>query len=319
MKRIIIDTDPGIDDVIAILLALAAKDEVEVLGLTTVNGNVGIEPVTRNACKLLEMFGYEDIPVYKGAAKPMERGVLEGQDYHGGDGLGGINLDPPAKQPEAESAVDFLVRTARELKGELILVPIGPLTNIAEAIKKDPEFVSNVKEIVMMGGAEWGGNVTPSAEFNFWEDPEAAKLVFAAGFKKITMAGLDGTRCIYMTPAIRELLYLIDTPMSRFIHKITRFYADGHWKIAKTIGCELCDVLAVAYLLDPSIADVVDAYVDVETQGLCEGESVVYRTMFFPDKVKNCEVITKADSKKLFELFFEKMFPEYLDIAKQYM
>ena len=96
--------------------------------------------------------------------------------------------------------------------------------------------------------------------------------------------------------------------MSRFIHKITRFYADGHWKIAKTIGCELCDVLAVAYLLDPSIADVVDAYVDVETQGLCEGESVVYRTMFFPDKVKNCEVITKADSKKLFELFFEKMF-----------
>ena len=100
MKKIIIDTDPGIDDVIAILLALAAKDEVEVLGITTVNGNVGIEPVTRNACKLLEMFGHADIPVCKGAAKPMEREVLAGQDYHGGDGLGGIHLDPPEKQPE---------------------------------------------------------------------------------------------------------------------------------------------------------------------------------------------------------------------------
>jgi purine nucleosidase len=265
------------------------------------------------------MFGHADIPVCKGAAKPMEREVLAGQDYHGGDGLGGIHLDPPEKQPEAETAVEFLVRKARELKGELILVPIGPLTNIAEAIKADPEFVNNVKEIIMMGGAEWGGNVTPSAEFNFWEDPEAAKLVFQAGFKKVTMVGLDGTRCIYLTPLLRELLYLIDTPVSRFIHKTTRFYADGHWKIAKQIGCELCDVLAVGYLLDPSVATVVDAYVDIETQGLCRGESVVYRTMFFPDKQKNCQVVTKADPKKFFEVFFGRMFPEYLDIVKENM
>ena len=319
MKKIIIDTDPGIDDVIAILLALSAKDEVDVIGITTVNGNVGIEPVTRNACKLLEMFGRPDIPVCKGAAKPMEREVKSGDDYHGGDGLGGINLDPPVKQPEEECASDFLVRKARELKGELVLVPIGPLTNIAEAIKKDPEFVENVKEVVLMGGAEWGGNVHPSAEFNFWEDPEAAKLVMAAGFKKVTMVGLDGTRCIILSPALRELLYLINTPVSRFIHDVTRFYADGHWKIAKQIGCELCDVLAVAYLLDPTVAEVVDAYVDVETQGLCQGESVVYRTMFFPDKKKNCEVVASADLKKFVEIFFGRMFPEYKDIAMKYV
>ena len=147
MQKIIIDTDPGVDDAIAILLALAAKEEIEVLGITTVNGNVGLHYTTPNACKILTLAGRTDIPVYSGCAKPLEREPFAAEEVHGNDGLGGIGFPDVEKQEEEEHAVDFLVRKAQELKGELVLVPIGPLTNIARAIQKDPEFVNNVKEI----------------------------------------------------------------------------------------------------------------------------------------------------------------------------
>lgn len=317
MRKIIIDTDPGIDDAIAILLALAAKEELEVVALTTVNGNVGVEQVTKNAFKILAMAGRSDIPVYKGNSKPLERENEHCEEFHGDDGLGNYGLEECTGNLQEESAADFLVRKVREEKGEITLVPIGPLTNIAEAIQKDPEFVKNVKEVVIMGGAEHGGNMSPHAEFNFWMDPEAAKIVFAAGFEKVTMIGLDATSYVFLSPAMRELLYLINTPVSRFIHKITRLYADGHWEIEKKLGCELCDVLTIAYLLDESVVTKVDAFVDVETQGLCDGASVVYRTKYYPDKVKNCEVAVKADTKQFFDIFFGYLFPEQKDILKE--
>ena len=317
MKKIIIDTDPGIDDAVAILLALAAKDELDVLALTTVNGNVGIDHVTQNAFKILKIAGREDIPVYQGNAKPLVRENDHCEEFHGDDGLGNLEMEKVGREPEPEGAVDFLIRKVREEKGEITLVPIGPLTNIAEAIQKDPEFVKNVKEVVIMGGAEHGGNMSPHAEFNFWTDPEAAKIVFQAGFEKVTMVGLDATAYVYLDPTLRELLYLINTPASRFIHKITRLYADGHWEVEKKLGCELCDVLAVAYLLDSSVAETVDAFVDVETSGLCDGASVVYRTRYYPDKTKNCQVAVKADTKRFFEIFFGTLFPEYADITKR--
>lgn len=319
MRKIIIDTDPGIDDAIAILLALAAKKKLDVVALTTVSGNANIDKVTVNACKVLEIAGRTDIPVYKGCEKPMERPRVEDDDFHGDDGLGNTKLPAPEKGIEKEHAVDFLIRKAREEKGNLTLVPVGPLTNIAQAIKKDPEFVNLVDEVVIMGGAENGGNMSPHAEFNFWSDPEAAKLVFQAGFKKVTMVGLDATGCVFLSPVLREYLYLINTPISRFMHEITRVYADEHWRIEKKIGCELCDVLTIAYLLDPSVVELVDAFVDVETQGLCDGASVVYRTKYYPDKVENCKVAVKADTKKFFEIFFGYLFPEYKDIAIQSM
>ena len=317
MKKIIIDTDPGIDDAIAILLALAAREELEVQALTTVNGNVDIEKVTQNACKILEVAGRMDIPVYKGNAKPLERPRDHCEEFHGDDGLGNLGMKDSEKQIEEEHAVDFLIRKAREEKGELILVPIGPLTNIAQAVRQDPEFVHNVRELVIMGGAEHGGNMSPHAEFNFWTDPEAAKIVFGAGFEKVTMIGLDATSYVFLSPTLRELLYLINTPISRFIHKMTRAYADGHWEIEKKLGCELCDVLTIAYLLDESVAETVDAFVDVETSGLCDGASVVYRTFYYPDKKKNCQVAVKADTKKFFEIFVRYLFPEYLEAASR--
>lgn len=317
MQKIIIDTDPGIDDAVAILLALTAKDKLDVLALTTVNGNVGVEQVTKNAFKILDVAGRTDIPVYRGNGKPLMRENDHCEEFHGDDGLGNLNVPDIEREPENESAVDFLIRKVREEKGEITLVPIGPLTNIAEAVQRDPEFVKNVKEIVIMGGAEHGGNMSPHAEFNFWTDPEAAKIVFEAGFENVTMVGLDATSYVFLSPTVRELLYLINTPISRFIHKITRLYADGHWKIEKKLGCELCDVLTIAYLLDRNVVETVDAFVDVETSGLCDGASVVYRTKYYPDKVKNCEVAIKADIGRFFEIFFENLFPEYVEILKE--
>ncbi len=317
MQKIIIDTDPGVDDALAILLALAAKDKLEVMALTTVNGNVDLDQVTKNAFKILKIAGREDIPVYKGNSKPLMRQMNHCEEFHGDDGLGNIGMDDYAGNFQSESATDFLIQKTREQKGQITIVPIGPLTNIAEAIQKAPDFIDNVKELVIMGGAEHGGNMSPHAEFNFWTDPEATKIVFEAGFKKITMIGLDATSYVFLNPTLRELLYLLDTPISRFIHKITRLYTDGHWEIEKTLGCELCDVLTIAFLIDRSFVETVDAFVDIETQGLCDGASVVYRTKYYPDKVKNCDVAIKADTKSFFEIFFGSLFPEKMDVIQR--
>lgn len=317
MQKLIIDTDPGIDDALALLLALAAKDELDVTAITTVNGNVGVDQVTENVFRILDVAGRSDIPVYKGNGKPLMRENDNCEEFHGDDGLGNLGFKEVPGTVKEESAVDFLIRKVREEKGEITLVPIGPLTNIAQAVQKDPEFARNVKEVVIMGGAEHGGNMSPCAEFNFWTDPEAAKIVFQAGFERVTMVGLDATSYVFLSPTLRELLYLINTPVSRFIHKITRVYADGHWEIEKKLGCELCDVLTIAYLLDRNVVEKVDAFVDVETSGLCDGMSVVYRAKYYPDKKKNCEVAVKADKKRFFEIFFGYLFPEYMDEARE--
>lgn len=255
MQKLIIDTDPGIDDALALLLALSAKSELEVEAITTVNGNVGVDQVTKNVFRILDVAGRSDIPVYKGNGKPLMRENDNCEEFHGDDGLGNLGFKEVPGTVKEEHAVDFLIRKVREEKGEITLVPIGPLTNIAQAVQKDPEFAKNVKEVVIMGGAEHGGNMSPHAEFNFWTDPEAAKIVFQAGFERVTMVGLDATNYVFLSPTLRELLYLINTPVSRFIHKITRVYADGHWEIEKKLGCELCDVLTIAYLLDRNVVE----------------------------------------------------------------
>ena len=318
MQKIIIDTDPGIDDALAILLALAAKDELEVIALTTVNGNVGIDKVTKNALKILEIAGKNVIPVYKGNAKPLMRKSGHCEEYHGDDGLGNLGFGDCCRGDcQKEYAVDFLVRKVKAETGEITLVAIGPLTNVAEAVQRDSEFAQSVKELIIMGGAEYEGNMSPHAEFNFWTDPEAAKIVFSAGFKKVTMVGLEATSYAFLSPALRELLYLINTPVSIFIYEITRVYADGNWNMKRELGCRLCDVLTIVYLLNRDVVKTVDAFVDIETQGLCDGASVVYRTKRYPDKKKNCEIAVKADAKGFFEIFFGYLFPEYLNIVKE--
>ena len=174
MERIIIDTDPGVDDAMAILLAVKAADRLKIEALTTVDGNVGIDRVTDNALSILELCGAEDIPVYRGADHPLDKETAYSDDFHGSDGLGGVDVRPKHRTVCQEPAVDFLVRRAAEEPGELTLVLIGPLTNAALAVRKDPKFAGNIRRLVIMGGAEHGGNMSPVAEFNFFHDPQAA-------------------------------------------------------------------------------------------------------------------------------------------------
>lgn len=311
MERIIIDTDPGVDDAMAILLAIKAQDRLKVEALTTVDGNVGIDRVTDNALSILELCGAWDIPVCRGAARPLGKETAYSADFHGSDGLGGADLQPKERTAGEESAVDYLVRSAAKEPGELTLVCIAPLTNVALAVKKDPEFAGNIRRLVIMGGAEHGGNMSPVAEFNFFHDPQAAAEVFRAGFKEIVMVGLDATGKVYMTPAMRELLYLIGTPISRFIHKITRMYTDRRWEINRVMGCQLCDPLVAGYLIDPEMLILEDAHVEIETEGRCQGMSVVYRAKQHPHMTVNCKVAVDTDSRRFFDVFYLTQFPEY--------
>ena len=198
MTKIIIDTDPGIDDAMAIFYAAAAED-IELLGLTAIFGNVTVDTATRNALRLVEAAGL-DIPVARGAEKPLAMPHIKPSAHvHGDEGFGDIPAATPKDKATEETAAEFLVRMARAHRGELVLCPIGPLTNIALAIQADPEFASNVDRIVLMGGSyKEGGNITPFAEANIYHDPHAAEVVFASG-AKVEMVGLDVTHQILCT------------------------------------------------------------------------------------------------------------------------
>ncbi|WP_230198131.1 nucleoside hydrolase, partial [Megasphaera massiliensis] len=191
-KKVILDVDTGVDDALGILLAIQSG-KLDILGITTVNGNVSLEQATLNTCKVLQLAGAEHIPVVQGADKPLLRSSYFEHRVHGKDGLGGALKDMPVhKQAENGHAVDFLIEQIQKHPGEVTLVMTAPLTNLALAVMKAPELVHQVKEVIVMGGVVQGfGNVTPTAEYNIYVDPEAAKLVFKAGFNSLTLVGLD--------------------------------------------------------------------------------------------------------------------------------
>ena len=226
----IIDCDPGIDDALAIILALK-HPEIQVDALTTVAGNTGIDNTTRNALKTLKLCDREDIPVYRGCAESLEGVVPRAATVHGNDGLGGYaHLIEETSEEQEEHAVDFLIRYARENSGEFTLFVVGPCTNIAQAVRKDPEFVDHVKEVIIMGGGKGVGNATPVAEFNFWADALAAKEVFEAGFKDITMVGLNVTNTVSLEADVREIIRIFDTEISRFIYDMSQKNIDLYWQ-----------------------------------------------------------------------------------------
>ncbi|MDO5720857.1 MAG: nucleoside hydrolase [Actinomycetaceae bacterium] len=309
-KRIVIDTDPGVDDAVAILLALKHPN-LQVEALTTVAGNVDVEHTTTNALGILKLAGRSDIPVYRGADKPLERKTAHASDAHGDTGLGGVALDTEGVDTATGEAAQFIVDYTREHPDEITLVPIGPLTNIAKAVTLDPSIVDRVPELVIMGGAEFTGNITPSAEFNFWYDPHAADIVMRAGFKKITMVGLDATSQAFMSPGTRDLLRRLQDPIAQFIYDITEEYADFYWERRRLVGAELCDALAVAAMVDEAVLEFVDANVEICVDGLCEGRSVVARTERYRDRTKNAAVGTRVDTKRFFELLLNTLFPEH--------
>lgn len=272
-KKIIIDTDPGIDDAMAILFALASP-ELDVVGLTTIFGNVHTEQATQNALRLLEFARRSDIPVAHGAEAPL-CGELDGvADYvHGANGLGDVPHDDPQGSRHALYAAQFIVDMVMAHPGEVTLVPIGPLTNIALALAIEPAIVHNVAEVVLMGGAATvSGNVNPAAEANIYSDPHAADRVFTAPWPLLTMVGLDVTEQVIMDEA-----YFCDLGASRtgaYIEAISRFYLDFYERANGLRMCHTHDPSAIAWLIDPSIFGTRVGPMRVVTEGLGRGMTI---------------------------------------------
>ncbi|KAG1647615.1 putative uridine nucleosidase 2 [Nymphon striatum] len=270
MTKMIIDTDPGVDDAMAIFYAAAAAD-IDLLGLTTIFGNVTNTMATRNALRLLEAAGLEDVPVAEGADRPLVLPPFPpSSNVHGEEGFGDIPAAAPKGQALTEDAADFLIRMARAHKGELVVCPIGPLTNIAIAMQRDPEFVKNVKSIVIMGGSlEEGGNITPHAEANIYHDPHAADIVMQAG-RKVVLVGLDVTHRILCTPEDFAAMASQSPELGGMLQEMSHFYIKFYREVAGLNGCSMHDPAAVIAATHPQLFDMRALPVRVS----CEGETV---------------------------------------------
>ena len=273
--RVIIDTDPGVDDALALLLAMRSP-ELKIEAITPVAGNVPLELTLPNALRMVEIAGRTDIPVAAGAKQPLMRRLVTAAYAHGENGLGGAVFPEPTIKPVAESAAQVIRQIVRKYPGEVTLLPIGPLTNIATALNLDSELAGMVRGIVMMGGSLSGGNITPAAEFNVYVDPEAARIVFQSGIP-ITMVGLDATRKTSLTEEHVRVLEAAQNPVSQAAAKIGRNAINHNRERGFLIGPNMHDSLAVAAFLDSSLVTLKEYYVDVETTGeLTAGETLGY-------------------------------------------
>ncbi len=261
--RVVIDTDPGVDDAVAILLALA-RDELDVLALTTVAGNVAIDKTTLNARRLVDLSGRRDVLVARGAAGALAGSSGDASDVHGVDGLGDLTWEEPRTPESDETAVELLGRVAAE--GPLTVIAIGPLTNLATALARDPLFDTRVERLVIMGGASFQGNVTPAAEFNIWADPEAAVRVFAARWP-ITVLPLDLTHQAVLRDDDLEFLRARGTRVGVRCAEILEPYAAYHERWYANRDIIMHDAAAVYAVIDPSAIVTQGASVTVETGG----------------------------------------------------
>ena len=265
-KRIILDTDPGIDDSLAILLALASP-EIQLEGLTIVHGNCSMEQGTLNALAVLELAKADHIPVAKGCELPLVQPSLLAPETHGNSGLGYAQLPVPGSRPIAQHGCDFLIEQIISNPGEITLVAVGPLTNVALAIGKEPRIVQAVKEVFIMGGAmRHEGNTTPLAEFNTYVDPHAAHIVYHSGMP-ITLTPLDVTyQCVLLAEDV-ERLQKIELPITNFIADATRFYMEFHDEYQGIQGCVINDPLTLALTFAPELCNYGEYYVDVDLSG----------------------------------------------------
>ena len=261
MTAIIHDCDPGIDDALAITFA-AGHPGIELLGITSVAGNVSLAKTTRNALAVAEFTGAGRVPVTAGSAGPLTRPAMDARQVHGETGLGGAVLPEPSRGPEPGHATDFIVDTISARRGEITLVATGPLTNIALAIKREPRITEWARSFVIMGGSAARGNVTPAAEFNMWADPEAAAIVFGAGWT-VRMIGLDITLRARATPEVQQKMASLGDLGSRLLLPALSQYntpAEGRYPAVH-------DVCAMVYLAEPSLFGMRPAKVNVETAG----------------------------------------------------
>ncbi len=274
-KRVIIDTDPGTDDAMAIILALNSP-ELKVEALTVVPGNVDGRQGLENALKIVSLAGRCDVTVASGAQHPLNQKLITAQFWHGKNGLANVELPPTKCKADPRFGPDLIIEMVHKYPHEITLIPVGPLTNIALAVSKDPSIAALVKDIVIMGGSITGGNVNGAAEANIYNDPEAAQIVFNAGWM-VTMVGSDvGERTLITRKYLAELQSL-HGPQSDFIAKIADFYLNRSEKSGYS-GAAMYDPLAVGIALDPTLGTLKEMHVDVETKGeFTRGETVANR------------------------------------------
>ena len=305
--RIVIDTDPGQDDAMAILLALAST-EIEVLGITAVAGNVPLELTARNARVVCELAGRPDVPVFAGCDAPLARRLVTAEHVHGKTGLDGAELPEPRMALQDTHAVDFLIETLRrEPAGSVTLVPIGPLTNIATALSRAPDIAGRIGRIVMMGGAYFEvGNITPAAEFNIYVDPEAAEIVFGAGIP-ITMVPLDASHLALTTRPRIEALRDLGTPVGQTAAGWMEFFERHDVEKYGAEGGPLHDPLTIAWLLRPELFTGRQINVEIETQGRFTTGMTVADWWRVTDRPAKALFLRTVDADGFFDLLTERL------------
>jgi purine nucleosidase len=276
-RKIIIDCDPGQDDAVMLLLALACPAAFDILGITTVAGNVPLDLTQRNARIMCELAGRTDVPVFAGCDKPMQHELITAENVHGKTGIDGVAVYQPDMPLQAQHAVDFIIETLLGADDDSItLVPTGPLTNIGQALSRQPDILPKIREIVMMGGAmREAGNTTPSAEFNILEDPDAAHIVMHCG-RPLTIVPLDVTHQVLVSRKRIEQIRALDTPVATAIVGMMEFFNRFDSKKYDSDGAPLHDPCTIAYLLQPELFKGKRCNVEIETSSpLTRGHTAV--------------------------------------------
>lgn len=296
--QVIIDADPGIDDSLALLVALQSP-MIDVIGISIVAGNVPTEIGVANALKVLREVDRLDIPVFAGATKPWVHDYVSAQDTHGMDGMGESHLPPvtevTASPLDAQAGYEALLSA----HDDVWFMALGPLTNVAQSLKAQPELWSHVSRLIVMGGAyQTNGNTSPVAEYNFWVDPDAADYVFQNSPLLIELVPLDVTRKIVMTPNILQMMQYLAADKSALVAKILPFYFDFHWAQEHVLGAVINDPLVMVYALHPELANTIDKYVTVVTSGVALGQSIVDGADFW-QRPANAKILQQIDAKRV--------------------
>ena len=307
-RPIIIDCDPGQDDAICLLLAMSSPDELDILGVTTVAGNVPLALTERNARQIRDIAGRTDVPVYAGCSKPMFRDLITAEKVHGKTGIDGIEIVEPKQPLEDQHAVDFIIETLNAADRESItLVPMGPLTNIGQAITKDPSILESVEQIVLMGGAmREGGNYSPSAEFNILVDPHAADVVFRCG-RPMTVMGLDVTHQVLATPERRDTIRAIDNDAAQATAGMLDFFNRHDTVKYGSNGAPLHDPCTVAFLLRPDLFEGKLCNISVETESELTMGNTAVDFWHVTDRPKNATWIHAVDADGFYDLLVERL------------
>jgi purine nucleosidase len=307
-RKIIIDTDPGQDDAVAILLALASPAEIEVLGITCVAGNVPLALTSKNARIVCELAGKPDVKVFAGCDRPLGRELVTAEHVHGKTGLDGPTLPDPQMPLQEQHAVDFIIETLRaEAPGSVTLCPLGPLTNIATALQRAPELAERVQEIVLMGGGYFeGGNITPAAEFNIYVDPQAADIVFRSGIPIVVMP-LDVTHKALVTKPRNDAFRALGTKVGVAVAEMTDFFERFDKEKYGSEGAPLHDPCVTAYLLKPELFSGRHINVEIETHSELTLGMTVADWWRVTDRAPNALFVGDLDADGFFALLTERL------------